>query len=79
MTPPPMSILFRDTCRSIRDKLPLHVGRDLEPKLEKRVDEHLASCLNCLREYRALAETRAILGVVAIGQFFAFDRKVHYK
>jgi len=60
-----MSILFRDTCRSVRDKLPLHVGRDLDPKFEKQVDAHLATCLNCLREYRALAEARAILGVVA--------------
>ncbi|GJM22542.1 MAG: hypothetical protein DHS20C15_24570 [Planctomycetota bacterium] len=60
-----MSIMFRDTCRTIRDKLPLHVGRDLEPKLEKQVDEHLATCLSCFREYRALAESRAILGVVA--------------
>lgn len=58
-------MIFRDTCRFFRDKLPLHAGRDLEPKLERRVDAHLSNCLSCFREFRSLTESRAVLGVVA--------------
>lgn len=57
--------LFRDTCRSIRDLIPLHAGRDLDPGAARRVDEHLHACLGCFREYRELATMRGRLGVLA--------------
>lgn len=57
--------LLRDTCRSIRDLLPLHVGGDLDASQARRVDEHLHVCLTCFRDYRELATMRGRLGVLA--------------
>jgi hypothetical protein len=57
--------LLRDTCRSIRDLLPLHVGTDLDSGQARRVDEHLHLCLSCFREFRELATMRGRLGVLA--------------
>jgi hypothetical protein len=57
--------LLRDTCRSIRDLLPLHVGGDLNASQARRVDEHLHLCLSCFREFRELATMRGRLGVLA--------------
>ena len=58
--------LHRDTCRSIRDLLPLHVGGDLDAGPARRVDEHLHHCLSCFREFRDLAALRQRL--VALGE-----------
>ena len=56
--------LHRDTCRSIRDLLPLHVGGDLDAGPARRVDEHLHHCLSCFREFRELASMRQRLVVL---------------
>jgi len=56
--------LLKDTCRSIRDLLPLHVGGDLDPGPARRVDEHLHHCLSCFREFRELAAMRQRLVVL---------------
>jgi hypothetical protein len=56
--------LLKDTCRSIRDLLPLHVGGDLDPGPARRVDEHLHHCLSCFREFRELASMRQRLVVL---------------
>lgn len=56
--------LLKDTCRSIRDLLPLHVGGDLDPGPARRVDEHLHRCLSCFREFRELAAMRQRLVVL---------------
>ena len=45
--------LLKDTCRSIQDLLPLHVGGDLDSGPARRVDEHLHHCLSCFREFLA--------------------------
>jgi anti-sigma factor RsiW len=56
--------LLRDTCRSIRDLLPLHVGGDLDAGPARRVDEHLHRCLSCFRDFRDLAAMRQRLVVL---------------
>jgi anti-sigma factor RsiW len=56
--------LHRDTCRSTRDLLPLHVGGDLDAGPARRVDEHLHHCLSCFREFRELAAMRQRLVVL---------------
>jgi hypothetical protein len=56
--------LLKDTCRSIQDLLPLHVGGDLDPGPARRVDEHLHHCLSCFREFRELAAMRQRLVVL---------------
>ncbi len=58
-------MLRRNTCRSIRDLLPLHAGGDLQPDEAVRVDEHLHACLACFREFREHASMRGRLGVLA--------------
>jgi hypothetical protein len=57
--------LLRDTCRSIRDLIPLHVGGDLDAGQARRVDEHLHLCLTCFREYKEMATMRGRLGTLA--------------
>lgn len=58
-------MLRRYTCKTVRNMLPLHVGRDLDPIHTPHVDEHLRTCLPCFREFRALTEVRGCLGVLA--------------
>lgn len=55
----------RYTCRTVRNMLPLHVGRDLDPRHVAAVDEHLGRCLSCFREFHVLADVRGRLGVLA--------------
>ena len=57
--------MFRTSCRTVRDLLPLHVGRDLDPRKAAAVDEHLHRCLSCFREYREYLDLRGTLGVLA--------------
>jgi hypothetical protein len=58
-------MLRRNTCRNIRDLIPLHAGGDLTPEEAARVDTHLHACLPCYREFRDHAEMRGRLGVLA--------------
>jgi hypothetical protein len=58
-------MLRRNTCRNIRDLIPLHAGGDLTPEESARVDTHLHACLPCYREFREHAEMRGRLGVLA--------------
>lgn len=58
-------MLRRNTCRALRDLLPLHAGGDLPADEAARVDAHLHACLSCYREFRELAEVRGRLGVLA--------------
>ncbi|MCB9899377.1 MAG: zf-HC2 domain-containing protein [Planctomycetes bacterium] len=60
-----MMKLRTDTCQTVRDLLPLHVGNDLEPRRASQVDKHLERCTTCFREFRELASMRGLLGVLA--------------
>jgi hypothetical protein len=46
------------TCFEIREKVPLHVGGDLEPEAMQVVHAHLAECAACAREAVAAEQAR---------------------
>ena len=48
----------RRLCRKIRERLPLHVGLDLDLRDRTEIDGHLARCLDCYREASAMRTAR---------------------
>ena len=48
-------------CTDVREKLPLFVGRDLDPETERFVREHLAGCTACAERAEAARSARDVL------------------